>query len=333
MKPIRSLYTRTLGKSEAVVMKEEATAGLKEAQRFIRQVDWNLFRQFYEIVQTGSLSAAARKLNTHQPGLSTALRRLEDQIGTTLCRRTAKGIELTPAGKAVMQQAADVVEAIRMVPHLAAQASKRIEGTLRIAMISDVISPELDDALASVLRRHPDVKLQIDIHDWRGVLDAVAVGPCDIGVTYESDALPNLGYEPFVRETQQLYCGRWHPLYGHTVRNPASLADERFILAAADEPEGITRFRMHFEIGKNTVARADDIDEASRLIRLGIGVGFLPTIVADRIGDGVWPILPPSLLPSYFIYLITPVGRSISTPAQIFRDEVTRRLRAKPDFD
>lgn len=313
-------------------MAKRTAIGPHEAQRFLRQVDWNLFRQFYEIVQAGSLSAAARKLNTHQPGLSTALKRLEDQIGATLCRRTAKGIELTPAGKAVMQQAADVVEAIRMVPHLAAQASKRIEGTLRIAMISDIISPELDDALASVMRRHSDVKLAIDIHTWRDVLDVVGSGPSDIGVTYESDALPNLDYEPFVRETQQLYCGRWHPLFGHTIRNPASLAEERFILAAADEPEGVKRFRMHFNIGRNTIAQADDIDEAARLIRLSVGVGFLPTIVADRMGEALWPILFPSLLPSYFIYLITPTSRPISTPAQIFRDEVIRRLRAKPDF-
>lgn len=313
-------------------MENRSTIVPQEAQRFIRQVDWNLFRQFYEIVQAGSVSAAARKLNTHQPGLSTALKRLEEQIGATLCRRTAKGIELTPAGKAVMQQAADVVEAIRMVPHLAAQASKRIEGELRIAMISDIVSPELDDALSSIMRRHADVKVTIDIHTWRSVLDAIVAGPSDIGVTYESDALPNLNYEPFVRETQQLYCGQWHPLFGHTIRNPASLASERFILAAADEPEGVKRFRMHFDIGRNTVAHADDIDEAARLIRLGSGVGFLPTIVAERAGKALWPLLPTSVLPSYFIYLITPTGRPISTPAQIFRDEVIRRLRAKPDF-
>lgn len=313
-------------------VQNKSQTGWDEAQQFTRKVDWNLFRQFYEIVQAGSLSGAARKLNTHQPGLSTALKRLEEQIGMALCRRTAKGIELTPAGKAVMQQAAEVVESIRMVPHLAAQASKRIEGHLRIAMISDVISPELDEALSSIMRRHSDVKVKVDVHDWRGVLEAVASGASDIGVTYESDALPNMSYEPFVRESQQIYCGRWHPLFGHTVRKPASLAEERFILAAADEPEGVKRFRMHFEIGRNIVAQADDIDEASRLIRLGTGIGFLPTIVAERMGDAIWPILPPTLLPSYFIYLIAPTGRPISTPAQIFRDEVTRRLRAKPNF-
>lgn len=313
-------------------MKRSGKIGPLEEQRFIRQVDWNLFHLFHEIVRSGSVSAAARRLNTHQPRLSVALKRLEEQLGVSLCRRTAQGIELTPAGKAVYQQAADVFEAIRLAPHLAAQASKRVEGSLRIGLISDVVSPELDGAIESFMRRHPDVKLRIDVATWREVLEAVSQGECDVGVTYESDSMPTLRYEPMVREAQQLFCGRSHPLYGHRIRNPANLAGERFILAAADEPVDVERMRLHFDLGKTTAAQADDLTEATRLIRLGAGIGFLPTVVAEPLGDRLWPILPASLLPSYFIYLISPVASRMSTPAQLFHQEMLRRLRAKPEL-
>jgi DNA-binding transcriptional LysR family regulator len=313
-------------------MRRAARVSPQEEQRFIRQVDWNLFRQFYEIVQAGSVSAAARRLNTHQPSLSLALKRLEDQVGVALCRRSAQGVELTPAGRAVLQQSEDILEAIRMVPHLAAQAAKRVEGTLRLAMISDIISAELDETLASIARRHPDITLKIEVAPWRDVLDAVSSGDCDVGVTYESESVPNLRYEPMVRETQQLYCGRWHPLYGHRIRHPASLAGERFILAPADEPKDVERFRLHFDLGANATANADDLSEAMRLIRLGAGIGFLPSIVAQPLGDQLWPILPTSLLPSYFIYLIVSQASQLSTPAQLFSDEMLRRLRAKPEL-
>jgi len=306
--------------------------GQQDELRFIRQVDWNLFRQFYEIVQSGSVSAAARRLNTHQPSLSVALKRLEDRVGVTLCRRTAHGIELTPAGKAVMQQSADMVEAIRMVPHLAAQAAKQIEGTLTILMISDIISPELDEALASILRRHPGIELKIEIATWRAVLDGVSSGQCDLGVTYESESLPHLRYEPMLQETQQLYCGRSHPLYGHRIRNPAALSAERSVLSTADEPKDLERFRLHYGLGKNVAAHADDLDEAMRLIQLGAGIGFLPTVVAAPLADRLWPILPAALLPSYFIYLIAPPASRLSTPSQLFHEEMLRRLRAKPEF-
>jgi DNA-binding transcriptional LysR family regulator len=250
----------------------------------------------------------------------------------TLCRRTPQGIELTTAGKAVMLQSADMVEAVRLVPHLAAQAAKQIEGTLAIWMISDIISPELDEALASILRRHPDIELKIEVATWRTVLDGVSSGECDIGMTYESESLPQLRYEPMVHETQQLYCGRAHPLYGYRVRNPGTLSGERFILATADEPKDLERFRLHFGLGTNTAAHADDLHEAMRLISLGAGIGFLPTIVAAPLGDRLWPILPVSLLPSYFVYLIAPPPSRMSTPAQLFFTEMLRRLRAKPEL-
>jgi DNA-binding transcriptional LysR family regulator len=313
-------------------MAGKSKVGPKEEQRFLRQVDWNLFRQFHEIIRAGSVSAAARQLNTHQPSLSLALKRLEDQIGVALCRRTAQGVELTPAGKAVMQQAADMVESIRMVPHLAAQAAKRIDGSLKIGMISDIIAPEFDEALSSLIRRHPNVKLTIEIATWREVLEAVVSGDFDIGVTYESEGVPQLTYEPMIREQQQIYCGRSHPLYGHRIRNPATLAGERFILSAADEPKDVERFRIHFDLGKNTTAYADDLTETLRLIRLGAGIGFLPTVLAEPYGDKLWGFLPESLMPSYFIYLITQNAWPISTPTQLFQSEVLRRLRAKPEL-
>src|SRR5271154_2598870 len=92
------------------------TVGSADEQRFMRRVDWNLFRQFYEIVHSGSLSAAARRLNVQQPSLSAALKRLEGHLGVTLCHRTVRGIDLTPAGKALMKLCEDMVGSIRLAP-------------------------------------------------------------------------------------------------------------------------------------------------------------------------------------------------------------------------
>ncbi|MFT8368298.1 MAG: LysR family transcriptional regulator [Acetobacter papayae] len=304
----------------------------QDERRFITRADWNLFRQFYEIARCGSISAAARSLGMHQPGLSLSLRRLEEQVGVQLCRRTPQGIALTPAGKAVFEQITEAAEAVRMVPHVAREAARRIEGTLRLSMISDILCQDLDDALTSFSARHPDVTVRVEIRTWRNVLDAVQSGEADVGVTYESESVPTLRYEPMLRESQQLYCGRAHPLFGHSIRNPATLAGQRFILAAADEPADVGRFRLHYDLGKNTVAQADDLSEAMRLIRLGLGIGFLPTIVAEPLGERLWPLLPGSLRPSYFVYLITGDITRLSTPAQLFHEEILRRLRARPGF-
>ncbi len=301
-----------------------------EEKRFIRRVDWNLFRQFYEIVQSGSLSSAARRLHMQQPSLSAALKRLEEHLGLTVCRRTPQGVELTAAGKALMQLATDMVETVRLAPHLTSQAAKRVEGTLSIRMITNIICPQLDEALASFHHRHPEVEITIAVAPWREVLESLLAHECDLSVTYDSGPRPQLQYEPLFRETQQLYCGRSHPLWGETFRDPAGLAQQRFILTQGDEPEDLERFRQRYGLGHNACGHAEDLHEAARLIQLGIGIGFLPTVVAAPSGlERLWPLLSPTVLPSYFIYLIGPPPARVSTPTQLFLDEMRRRQRAQ----
>ena len=64
------------------------------------------FRYFIAVAEVGSLTVAAeRTLHTSQPSLSRQIRDLEDEVGAQLLRRSARGIELTPAGRAFLEHA------------------------------------------------------------------------------------------------------------------------------------------------------------------------------------------------------------------------------------
>src|SRR6202162_6111778 len=66
-------------------------------------------RYFVAVAEAGSLTvAAARKLHTSQPSLSRQIRDLEDEVGVQLLTRRARGIELTPAGRAFLDPARSV---------------------------------------------------------------------------------------------------------------------------------------------------------------------------------------------------------------------------------
>jgi DNA-binding transcriptional LysR family regulator len=312
--------------------RRSTSLGPTETERFVRRVDWNLFRQFHEIVESGSLSGAARRLNLHQPSLSAALKRLEGHLEVTLCRRTSQGIVVTPAGRELMQLVTDMMEAVRLAPKLTSQAANRIEGKIGIRMITHIICPELDEALSSIHRRHPDVELTIEVSPFRHVIEALLANQCDVGITCDARPSSKLRYEPLFRETQQLYCGRSHPLFGEVIRNPAVLDQEKFILTHADEPDELQQFRGRYGLGGHTSGHAEDLHEALRLILLGIGIGFLPTIVGKPIGsDRLWPLLTAPMLPNYFIYLVSHPPERVSITTQLFLDEMRRRLRARDD--
>src|ERR1700692_3125272 len=71
-----------------------------------RRMELRHLRYFVAVADAGSLTvAAARKLHTSQPSLSRQIRALEDEVGAQLLTRSARGIELTPAGPAFLDHA------------------------------------------------------------------------------------------------------------------------------------------------------------------------------------------------------------------------------------
>lgn len=300
-------------------------------KKFASRVDWNLMRTFIDIVRAGGIGAAARQLNRQQPSISAALKRLEEQIGTTLLHRTATGVEVTAAGKAMLVLCEDMLESARMMPHQIAQATKRVEGFVRMQIVSGLVSPEFDEAIASFHRRNPAIHIEIRVSPWREVLDALERGEVEIGVGYDSSVRGSLMYEPLLVERQQLYCSRSNPYFGYRVSRLGELKNEGFVLTGDDEIEQITHLRRRYRLGTNVSGLAEDINEARRLIIHGIGIGFLPVAAAesDVAGGRLWPMLHADSEPSYDIFLLARSEPARDTATQLFWDEVIRRLRAQ----
>lgn len=263
--------------------------------------------------------------------MSAALKRLEDQVGTKLLHRSSSGVQMTAAGEALMSLSEEMLEAARMVPHQIAQATKRVEGIVRVQTISAIISLELDEAISSFHRRNPDIQIEVRVSPWRAVLDALERGDVEIGVGYDSGARRGLTYEPLFVERQQLYCFRHHPLFGHRVTRLGELRDEGFVLTGEDELETITRLRRRYRLGAKMNGVAEDVNEALRLIALGVGIGFLPVLAAaEAVSRGrLWPLLHADAEPSYDIFLLARLEPSRDTATQLFLDEVMRQIRAQ----
>jgi LysR family transcriptional regulator, hca operon transcriptional activator len=93
-------------------------------------VELRHLRYFVAVAETRSLSVAAKtKLHTTQPSLSRQIHDLEEEIGAQLLTRSARGIELTPAGQAfleharsVLSQADAAIEAARRIAHPVSRA-------------------------------------------------------------------------------------------------------------------------------------------------------------------------------------------------------------------
>jgi DNA-binding transcriptional LysR family regulator len=94
--------------------------------------DWNQLRALLATVDTGSLSAAARKLGLTQPTLGRQVAALEDELGVAIFERVGRRLILTEAGQQLVGHLREMGEAAERVAMTATGQSQAIEGVVRI---------------------------------------------------------------------------------------------------------------------------------------------------------------------------------------------------------
>lgn len=126
----------------------------------MRDIDTGLLRAFVAIVDAGTFSRAARRLNRTQSTLSMQIKRLEDLVETPLFDRGPRPPQLTPAGEALLSYAREMV-AINDAA-LESLRAERIAGQVRLGLMEDYAATRLAPLLGTFLAAHPDV--QVEVH-------------------------------------------------------------------------------------------------------------------------------------------------------------------------
>jgi len=295
---------------------------------FARNVDWNLFKVFYEIARRGGIGAAARALNKQQPSVSAALQRLENHVGASLCTRTSRGIELTVHGHNLFQACRAMYESVQNMPRAASAARGDITGTVTLRVISNLhLQQKLTNILDDFHRNYPRIEIKLDVAPWREVLQSLKSGEVELGIGFEDRQDSGYLYIPIAEQTQQIYCGPKHELYGKPPVPPVMLEDCPFVITQ-DEPTPYIRYRDRHGLGRQIGGFADNLQERMWLIQLGMGIGFLPKPVVDTstFADALWPLLPEAEAPVCTIYLMANAENVRSAPVQLFLDTALNHL-------
>jgi DNA-binding transcriptional LysR family regulator len=128
------------------------------------------------IADTGSITQAARLLRLSQPAVSHQLSMLEREAQTILFLREARGLKLTPAGRAAVGDARQAIDAAASAIRSARAVSEAAGGSLRLACAQSLTVPMLAPVIRLWHRRHPDVAITLreaaTIEAFLGYLDA-----------------------------------------------------------------------------------------------------------------------------------------------------------------
>jgi DNA-binding transcriptional LysR family regulator len=122
-------------------------------------------KAFIEVVDSGSYSAAARKIGRSKALLSKYVRELEDELGTLLINRTTRQLSLTEAGQTYLLAAEDIIERLDQVKESVRQSGSVVSGTLRVSAPRSLGSSEAMLPLIEFAKAYPEIKLDVDLDD------------------------------------------------------------------------------------------------------------------------------------------------------------------------
>ncbi|WP_430334831.1 LysR family transcriptional regulator [Rhodococcus sp. ACT016] len=148
-------------------------------------MDSRQLRYFLAVVDNGSVTRAAEILYVAQPALSQSLRALEAELGTALFRRVPRGMELTPAGAALVGPARQVVQSSRRVDETVRGLVALERGWLDLACPSDLAVDPLTSLVARFRLLHPGIR--INVVDPGPNADSSTVlrsARCEVGIDY-----------------------------------------------------------------------------------------------------------------------------------------------------
>jgi len=129
---------------------------------------------FIEVVDAGSLSAAARRLGLSKSVVSQRLSDLEERLSTRLLHRSTRQLGLTDAGALFYERAARILQEVEEAAELVAERPDDLCGTLRIAAPMSFGLLHAGPAILRFLEAHPRLDLKLDLDDR--MIDLVGAG-------------------------------------------------------------------------------------------------------------------------------------------------------------
>ncbi len=137
---------------------------------------------FLAIVQCGTITAAAKKLNVTQPLLSSQMKLLEDDLGVTLFRRGARGIHLTEAGRLFYRRARSIVDTAEAALQELEDLKFGTAGVIRLGLISSCGTGILAGPVKNFRRLFPDVRFEINEGNTIELCGRLSDGAIDMAI-------------------------------------------------------------------------------------------------------------------------------------------------------
>jgi len=232
---------------------------------------------FVRIAETRSITKAAQAGHIALAAASRRVSQLEDQFGVQLLYRTARGVELTPAGNALLFHARQMLGKVDEMRAEISDYSKGAKGIVRVAANASALAQYLPLDLAKFAAAHPAIKLALGEERSAAIVEAVRTGATDVGIVMEGADAPGLELYDYREDVLCAVMPRKHPVRARKLAF-ARLLDHDFVGLEGNTVISQILLAQAARAGKPLRLRVQvkSFDVVARLVQAGLGIGVLP---------------------------------------------------------
>ena len=243
------------------------------------------------VYETGSFSRAAQRLFISQPALSQAIRKMEEELGAAIFLRDTHSVRLTPAGELLVREGRELLRQRDDLKSRIAGLSAAREETIRLGISPFYSKYYLPVVLPYFSKHFPSVKLEITEQISVELEQMVIEDKLDLCFVPLMPENPRLTYEVIHMEEILLAVPRESAVNAHAMPSPGLpyidlkyMADEPFIALKSIQKFNDMSYRLCQEAGfrARVVYETLNWDTVNMLAGSGIGVGFVPDLLAGR---------------------------------------------------
>ncbi len=291
-------------------------------------LDWDRIRVFHAVAEAGSFTRAAEGLNLSQSAISRQMGALEEDLGTALFHRHARGLVLTEQGEILHEAARSVAARMRDAQAHLSESKDKPAGHLRINTTIGFGVGWLTPHLAEFCNRYPEIKLTLLVQDSEVDL---AMREADVAIRLQAPTQPDLVRRKLMVGHTHLYAAE---SYISARGEPATLdaLDEHALIVYGNEtapPAPSLNWLVHVGQGDQEPVRqaklmVNNVIAMLRAAESGMGIATLPDYLAH--GRQLVRVLPHVEGPSFTSYFVYPEELRNSKRVAVFRDFLLEKV-------
>ncbi|GIO22691.1 LysR family transcriptional regulator [Oceanobacillus sp. J11TS1] len=237
------------------------------------------FEIIAKVVELGSFTATAEKLNMTQSAVSHAVASLESELGAPLLiRDRKKGIDLTEIGQKVLPHIREILKRMDSIHQEIALENNLETGMIRVGTFASASPCLLPKLLAKFQKKHPKIEFTFYEGTYEEITEWLNSGIIDIGFVVKGKTNLDFDFIPLIKDNMVVAYYPEHPFQSKEIVDMNDLIDQSFIMPTGMYQSHVEELFEEAQIKPPIRFEVHDCTTIANMVQEGLGITIGPEL-------------------------------------------------------